>query len=362
MICLKLGILDLHMNHNSVIGSWLTCIAAGLESYAINAEEFFARHGVDYKEETSPNSRLPISTINRIWKDAVRVTGDELFGLKVGSLVTPQALNVLGIALWSVRTIREHMECFVRYKSVLASDDGPISIAEEDGCLVTTFVIRTNEAGKPIYTDYETDAVCATLLTLRRAIYKKDFCPAKMELPRQAPPDTETYEKFFGCPVIYNQSKLRVFVSLEDADRLIPGSSPDLARATTQMAQDYISRFDTLDSTLLDVRKALTTLLPQGKGTLECVTDLLNTSKRTLHRKLRQRNTTFREILDTYRKEMALAYIEQNSMTFGDISFLLGFSSSSNFTRSFKKWTGMTPLEYKKSEVIQATKTTVPPH
>ncbi len=96
-----------------------------------------------------------------------------------------------------------------------------------------------------------------------------------------------------------------------------------------------------------DVRQALLSLLPQGKATLDHVADFLHTSKRTLHRKLEGRDTSFRDQVEGFRKELADRYMQQDDLSLGEISFLLGFSSSSNFTRAFKRWTGVAPQEYR---------------
>ncbi len=335
------------MIQHSVIGSWLTALVSGLESHGINGESFLASYGIDYSVDSNPGTRIPLKTINQLWCRALEQTGDECFGLTVGSLVTPHTLNALGMALWSVCTLREHMQCLVRYRSILAADKGGMSLEEEDGCLVSTSNLEVDENGVCRYTDCELDAICAAMVTLRRLHYKKDFCPVRMELTRSRPESPEAFERFFGCPITYEQPRLRVFVSMEDADAQIPGSSRNLAQATEQIAQDYLAQINSSEDIVGEVRQALVSLLPQGKATLDHVADFLHTSKRTLHRKLESRNTSFRDQVESFRKDLADRYMQQDDLSLGDISFLLGFSSSSNFTRAFKRWTGIAPQEYR---------------
>ncbi len=343
------------MIQHSVIGSWLAAIVSGLESYSINGESFLADYGIDYSIDSNPGTRIPLDKINQLWRGAVEETGDESFGLRVGALVTPHTLNALGMALWSVCTLREHMQCVVRYRAILAADKGAMTLEEEDGCLVSTSNVEVDENGVCRYTDYELDAICATMLTLRRLHYKKEFCPVKMELTRSTPQNPEVFEEFFGCPITYEQSRLRVFVSMEDANAPIPGSSRHLAQATEQLAQDYLTQLNQSEDIVGDVRQALLSLLPQGKATLDHVADFLHTSKRTLHRKLESCDTSFRDQVEGFRKELADRYMQQDDLSLGDISFLLGFSSSSNFTRAFKRWTGVAPQEYRNCSQEQSS-------
>jgi AraC-like DNA-binding protein len=335
------------MIQHSVIGSWLTALVSGLESHGINGESFLANYGIDYPLDSNPGTRIPLDTINQLWDGAVEKTADECFGLTVGSLVTPHTLNALGMALWSVCTLREHMQCVVRYRAILSADKGAMTLEEEDGCLVSTSNVEVDENGVCRYTDYELDAICAAMVTLRRLHYKKDFCPVKMELTRSTPQNPKAFEAFFGCPVTYEQPRLRVFVSMADADAQIPGSSRNLAQATEQLALDYLTQLNQSEDIIGDVRQALLSLLPQGKATLDHVADFLHTSKRTLHRKLESHETSFRDQVEGFRKELADRYMQQDDLSLGDISFLLGFSSSSNFTRAFKRWTGVAPQEYR---------------
>jgi AraC-like DNA-binding protein len=70
-------------------------------------------------------------------------------------------------------------------------------------------------------------------------------------------------------------------------------------------------------------------------------------SPATMQRKLTQRDTKFQQLLDDTRKELACSYVQQPSRSMTEITFLLGFTDSSNFTRAFKRWTGTSPTSYK---------------
>ncbi|MGD8803865.1 MAG: helix-turn-helix transcriptional regulator [Gammaproteobacteria bacterium] len=75
----------------------------------------------------------------------------------------------------------------------------------------------------------------------------------------------------------------------------------------------------------------------------------LNLSERSLQRKLKERGTSFRALLDNVRKMAAIQYIKNPVNSMSDIAFLLGFSEQSAFSRAFKKWTGTSPIKYRNS-------------
>jgi AraC-like DNA-binding protein len=99
-----------------------------------------------------------------------------------------------------------------------------------------------------------------------------------------------------------------------------------------------------------DIRNALKGLLPNGDISVSNISHSLNISSRSLQRKLLDQSLTYRQVLDDYRRELAIIYIRQPKLSQGEISYQLGFSSPSNFSRAFKNWTGSSPGEYRNFE------------
>ena len=81
-----------------------------------------------------------------------------------------------------------------------------------------------------------------------------------------------------------------------------------------------------------------------GAAVLRQVAQALNMSTRTLYNKLESSGTTYREVLDETRRELAEEYIRQELPIY-EIAYLIGFSDTANFSRAFKKWTWMSPME-----------------
>jgi AraC-like DNA-binding protein len=70
-------------------------------------------------------------------------------------------------------------------------------------------------------------------------------------------------------------------------------------------------------------------------------------SQRSLQRKLAEQNTTYKQVLDGVRYDIAKSYLSESSHTATEITFLLGFSDLSAFTRAFKRWHGQSPSEFR---------------
>jgi len=79
------------------------------------------------------------------------------------------------------------------------------------------------------------------------------------------------------------------------------------------------------------------------------IADRLHMSRRTLHRRLTEEGVTFKELADEVRLDLSLRYLERPELGMGEISFSLGFSNLASFCRAFKRWTGRTPMEYRRT-------------
>jgi AraC-like DNA-binding protein len=89
--------------------------------------------------------------------------------------------------------------------------------------------------------------------------------------------------------------------------------------------------------------------LADGTATADAIAGRLHMSRRTLLRKLEREGTTFKELVDNTRRQFALRYLEAGELGASEIAALLGFAQPSAFHRAFKRWTGTTPLGYRKA-------------
>ena len=86
---------------------------------------------------------------------------------------------------------------------------------------------------------------------------------------------------------------------------------------------------------------------PAGFLSEENTAEALFISKRTLARKLKAEDTSFRQIRDEILSKQSAAYLEEGRMSVESISALLGYHDSANFRRAFKRWFSMTPDQYR---------------
>ncbi|MBW4936071.1 AraC family transcriptional regulator [Marinobacter sp. F4206] len=152
-------------------------------------------------------------------------------------------------------------------------------------------------------------------------------CPLVFESDRTA----LTFDKrFLTAPVIRDKSEMRQFLKTSPADLL---SRPDESNTFTGRIRALIGR---------DFSRPL--------PDFEWIASELHTSPQTLRRRLKQENTSFQEIKDLLRRDMAIYYLGRQELPINDIAGKVGFTEPSTFHRAFKKWTGVTPGAYREGE------------
>lgn len=189
------------------------------------------------------------------------------------------------------------------------------------------------------------DASIAVFIQLCRMTRGQNFAPSKVELQRQAVVNPKPFEQFFGCEVVFDSAENRLFFNKESLNSALPSANPELARANDQVVIDYLKAFDK-ENVVSQIRANIIDTLPSGTISQDKIADMMHMSMRSMQRKLSQQGTSFKAIVEQVRKELALTYLKENGRSLGEVTFLLGYTEHSNFSRSFKKWTGMTPNHF----------------
>jgi AraC-like DNA-binding protein len=91
------------------------------------------------------------------------------------------------------------------------------------------------------------------------------------------------------------------------------------------------------------VENALVGALPKGSATVSNIARALAMSARSLARRLNEESTSYTEVLDSVRRELAIRYLEDKTFSISQIAWLLGYSEVSSFNHAFRRWTSTSP-------------------
>ncbi|MEM0946943.1 MAG: AraC family transcriptional regulator [Pseudomonadota bacterium] len=180
-----------------------------------------------------------------------------------------------------------------------------------------------------------------------KSLATRAYIPSFASVPLIAS-ERESLKEVFGVVPEFGTPTLRYAAS----DVQVPFvSQNDQLWAATEEDLQVQSLIMSGDSPMVHrVRASLLEAFATTDPTIAHVTARLNTSKSTLVRRLRDEGTTFQRLLDETRSELALRYLKTSALNNQQISHLLGYRDTSAFQRAFRKWTGHTPQQQRRSD------------
>lgn len=306
-------------------------------------EALYRESGIDPELLNKPGARIPYALVNRIWAKATEVIDDPCFGLKAHKFWHPSYLHALGYAWLASHTLREAFKRFIRYLRIIS--EIPFLKLEEDANGFTFFY---DVSLLDIRIPAQVDLGMATAVHMCRLNVGEELKPKAVTFVHAEPPCAEKYVALFNAPVQFSAARDSMTFSLADVDKPLAGANPQLARLNDQVMIEYLGKLDK-DNIIDRVAGVMIDMLPSGGITDEKIAQHLNMSGRSLQRRLKGAGTTFRTILEGVRKDLATTYVHDSDIELVEVAFLLGFSDQSAFSRAFKRWTGITPSNFRMS-------------
>jgi AraC-like DNA-binding protein len=330
------------IEHMTTLALGHEATARVLAKYQVDPAEAFRAAGLDPEPYRDPDSRLRLPAVRKLWAQCERLTKNPCFAFEVGMAAHPANFHAVGYAWLASRNLREALTRLVRYHRVISTAIDP-SIEETESELILT--IKT----PPAWPQQGLDTATTSIVALCREITYEEFKPLRVEMTRAAPPCAKQLARYFLCPVIYGAERTCIVFRREQTEKFLPRQNPALARVNDEVALKYIAQMDRHD-VLSRAKLSLIDMLSNGEPNRNALAHRLHMSERTLGRRLSEKGVSFRVLLDGVRKELGLGYMDEFRHAVTDVAYLLGFSDQSNFARSFRRWTGLTPSQYRASK------------
>ncbi|KZW99216.1 AraC family transcriptional regulator [Pseudoalteromonas luteoviolacea] len=180
---------------------------------------------------------------------------------------------------------------------------------------------------------------------LARMATRHHVVPVKVTLP-ELPKNMPAYEAFFGCKPVLG-SELSITFKNEDVERPFLTANSSMWSYFEEGLKKNLADLSGTATTVERVRAVLVESLPAGESSIDVVAAKLSMSKRTLQRKLADEQTSYHEVLQLVRSQLAEHYLSKSHVSLGEIAFLLGYQESNSFIRAFTGWHGVSPGSYR---------------
>lgn len=334
------------LNEPTTLASFANLIGETLkEDYGVDPLPLYKDSHIDTRELVRPGARVSFKRMDRLWELAIEASGDRWFGFATGARTEPAHFYVLGYAWLASATMRDGLERLVRYGKVLSPALSRVSIRDDGNTIAFIHDFPDPDMLRRRISD---ECGFAAFFKLCDVVSREPIRPVSVDLVFPDDEAASKYAELFGCPISYGNQREIFYYSAEELAKPLPGYIPDVVDATARIARDYVTSFDQ-SAVATDVRRLLIQMLPAGKADQGTVASRLHRSRSTLQRQLLSEGTNYRDILEDTRKDLAEKYLRGGDYSQAEIAYIVGFSDQSNFARAFKRWTGMSPGQYKKA-------------
>ncbi|MCY1522330.1 putative HTH-type transcriptional regulator [compost metagenome] len=323
-------------------------LADAVRSHGQDPLSLLEQYGLDAARRAEPRARLSIPRYMRLGHAAIQLTGDPALGLEMGRFGRLNQLGLAGVTVLQAPTVREAARTLIRFEPLYAQNYRGQSSLEEDarGAWLRFYSISPYNA----YNRFVVDSVLASWACQLRALCGGAMSVEKVMIEFPAPVYAERYQALFGCPVEFGAATNRLRLDQASLALRNPGHCPSTWRHLLEICERELEQQTRTRSLRERIVHLLGPLLLGREPDLEEVANRLQMPTWTLRRKLAEEGTQFRSILNDTRRDLAMAYIRDTELSFGEIAYLLGFASAEAFQRAFKRWSGQTPGEFRRAQ------------
>lgn len=304
--------------------------------------------GTGISPESINDSSVRISHHQRVvlFRNVQRLSRDPLVALRAGQRQRLCDFGVYGYALSSSQNFGQAVSLGIRHIKLA----GPV--------LEKTFRV---DGGVAILEGHEIIALgkllplasefwFSSMQTLIKRILDRPFRAYRLLLPFAAPPHAAEYANVFHCPVEFDADVIQWQFDPALLDIPCPNANAITADLCLQFCERMLGSLDSDDPEFI---KTVRLALLSGQGHFAGADEMarrLHVSKRTLHRRLEALGVTYRDILDDVRRRLANEFLRNTMLSVDEIAERTGFSDISNFRKAYRRWTGLTPNEYRQQQ------------
>jgi AraC-like DNA-binding protein len=319
------------------------------KSRGMATESFLKGAGITREQLALPHVQLSFLPVQQQLRRVLEEMQDPLIGLRISALINLATLGVLGYVVQTSSTLQDLIATTIRFDLLLSNVgrswqrmEGNTALWGWD-CHIEDELVRRNAV------DCVTGCRAVMMVSLLR---RRTTSPVLgVRFAHSAPKDPELlreYENFFGCPVLFNQKESALLIAPDALPQTLSLADPELHSRLEEHASLLLNK-RVGSVTLVDqVRGAVRGRLVQGTApTREEIAESLGMSGRTLHRRLQEDGSSFRDILDDIRLQLARDYLRDSTLTVEAIAQKLGFQESQSFIRWFRPLAGTTPGEFR---------------
>ena len=324
-------------------------LADAVRSYGHDPQPLLNQYGLDAARLSQPLARLSIPRYMRLGHAAIALTQQPALGLRMGQLSRLSQAGLAGVTAAQAPTVREAARTLIRFEALYGSNYRGQSSLHEDaqGAWLRFYSISPYNA----YNRFVVDSIISGWLHQLSSVAGTTLISEHIDIEFSEPDYAEQYRHLSHHPLHFRADTNQLRLNHDALDLRNAQHCPSTWSCLLQMCERELEQLTRTRSLRERITQLLGPLLNGGREPdLEEVAARLKLPTWTLRRKLTEEGTQFRAILNDTRRDLAMTYIRDTELAFGEIAYLLGFASAEAFQRAFKRWNAETPGEFRRRQ------------
>lgn len=282
---------------------------------------------------------------------ATRVSGDHLLGLHLGERTNLSALGLAGLMMGSSQYALDVLHCAQEFSQAFTNLQSFRLEMVGDEVHLYTEVVPVWVDRSPATAIHVIETSYSSVVHQLELLTRKHIRPIRLRFRHARPADTSEHERIFRCRPEFGQDANCMVFAAADLRAPIIGHNKPLNDMLKVMYEEQVRKHTEGAAFSEKVKQVMLGNMQVTFPPLEVIAEVLRMTPRTLQRKLQQEGTTFRELTDAVKQELAESLLGNPDLTIADIAYKLGYFEPTSFQRAFRQWTGGTPMEFRKRRV-----------
>ena len=275
-----------------------------------------------------------------------KLSHNPAIGLLLGSFLHPSTHGPVGWAAINSPTLSDAISIFQRYSQIRTPFILYTPLTQGEHYIIRLTLTDNLRAAHTIFIE----AMLMLLQHVIEFILGRPMREASLYMNSFAPSYVDSYQQYFHCPIYFNSGYLEIRLPVALKNTPNPNADKhmyEIALEQCQEAYHQLQRDINLSTEIYDYLSANLSYSP----TLEQTAKQFSLTPRTLIRRLKDQQTSFQKIKDDVYAFQASSYLRRSAITIDTLSVIFGYSDPANFRRSFKRWFGVTPQQYRDQQV-----------
>lgn len=329
----------------SATGGIARLVWARLREAGIQADGLLSKARLTLEQIQDRKARLSVESQIKFLELGAEALHDDALGFHLPRDFDLREIGLLYYVAASSGTVAEALSKTERYCR-LANEGISLRFAAKDMAIALSYVGVERRSDR-----HQIEFWVTSIIRINRALTNRRVVPSRVKVAHRRRAMPAEVRSFLGCEIEFGSDVDEIAFPQSVGQMPIESADHHLNDLLVTFCEEALAHRKPGGVSLRSsVENAIAPLLPHREARAEEIARRLGMSHRTLARRLASEGLTFTGIMDELKIDLAKSYLKKDELPISQTAWLLGYGEVSAFTHAFRRWTGMTPRQWRAAD------------